>query len=202
MSIDGVPALDIFSPLHVARNFAAQRRQRLDALDAANANLANGNGGDAASSSTATSVSAPAAANAAAAAAPNGKAPATRDGYLAAGAAAPLAPHEAMVAAGLPDGTALGAGFSSGGGGGAAATAEADEAEDDDEEDEEDEEEEDDEEGCDPAALLPPVVLIHGTADQSVPYASSTMLHQALVEAGADSTCQLVEVRRALSEQA
>ncbi|GFH18438.1 carboxyesterase-related protein, partial [Haematococcus lacustris] len=44
-----------------------------------------------------------------------------------------------------------------------------------------------------PAAFMPPVMLVHGTADKSVPSTQAQALHTALVESGVDSTCRLVD---------
>ncbi|KAJ9516097.1 hypothetical protein QJQ45_024526 [Haematococcus lacustris] len=44
-----------------------------------------------------------------------------------------------------------------------------------------------------PAAFMPSVMLVHGTADKSVPCSQARALHEALVQAGVDSTCRLVK---------
>ncbi|KAL6750333.1 Alpha/Beta hydrolase protein [Haematococcus lacustris] len=44
-----------------------------------------------------------------------------------------------------------------------------------------------------PAVFMPPVMLVHGTADKSVPSTQAQALHTALVESGVDSTCRLVD---------
>jgi len=44
-------------------------------------------------------------------------------------------------------------------------------------------------------ARMPTTLFIHGTADKSVPFASSQLLHEALERAGVASTCKLIEGR-------